>query len=413
MQGAAVACIPPFLIDRTEVTNAEYWEWWSKLPTKVFADGMTRAAYCPLGWSRTGPAFSDELKNVPVLGVSYEAAQAYARAHGKRLPTPYEWCLAALGPGGEAHPPAWMAQYVADHNAAAERIREAHLKFLHQHERVLDWPSFVSNDLGRKINGAGVLLLRGETLDFDLPWTFMYAARSETPLDVRQLMLAMEAFSARVIDPEADAIWRRFKAPLYVLPAGSRDFDVSPFGVQDMLLNSHDYVVPPPFALKSGDGFTLYVNWAGAPLREKLHNNLYVHAPFMSVTYCKASRILQAIVPPGTARWLQAGTNVHDDQAMIVPLQGWSFEIGPEPIHQDQRIMSFGRFWATDKFGQPSCPFPSDLYPDWAGPARHAVKEIESAVDIDALAALPGELPVLNVNTNIDTLNPVGFRCAR
>ena len=73
-----------FYCDRTEVTNAD----WLK------AMGAHRLAL-PATWSagRLDPALAQR----PVTGVSFEEAESYARALGKRLPTSLEWEKAARG----------------------------------------------------------------------------------------------------------------------------------------------------------------------------------------------------------------------------------------------------------------------------------------------------------------------------
>jgi iron(II)-dependent oxidoreductase len=101
--------IEAFRIDRDLVTNAEYAEfvesggyarreWWSD-------DGWTwkeqESIALPLGWS--GPLWRERRyfdegplrEDAPVTGVSWFEADAFARSHGKRLPTEFEWEAAA------------------------------------------------------------------------------------------------------------------------------------------------------------------------------------------------------------------------------------------------------------------------------------------------------------------------------
>src|SRR5205085_6670123 len=95
MEGATIACVAPFKIDATEVTNQDYLAFWNSLPEKERkSNGLS---YFPVSWSTTFPFFSGDVGNLPVLGVPLIGAQEYARWKCKRLPTPYEWCRAAFG----------------------------------------------------------------------------------------------------------------------------------------------------------------------------------------------------------------------------------------------------------------------------------------------------------------------------
>jgi iron(II)-dependent oxidoreductase len=78
--------LPAFRIDRALVTNAEYAEF-------VAGEG----AEPPPHWSRNGEPAPRE----PVLHVSFDDAEAYARWAGKRLPTEPEWEKAVKTAGDE------------------------------------------------------------------------------------------------------------------------------------------------------------------------------------------------------------------------------------------------------------------------------------------------------------------------
>lgn len=80
-----------FLLDRQEVSNAQY---------KAFVDQTGYAA--PEQWNRFG--YDLALAQRPVVGVTLEDAEAYARWCGKRLPTAAEWEAAARSPDARLYP---------------------------------------------------------------------------------------------------------------------------------------------------------------------------------------------------------------------------------------------------------------------------------------------------------------------
>lgn len=93
--------LPAFFIDRTEVTNKQY---------KRFIDETGYPA--PPHWkNNTYPKGEDDY---PVVNVSLEDAQAYAKWAGKRLPTEFEWEKAARSSDGRIFP--WGNFW--EHNAA-------------------------------------------------------------------------------------------------------------------------------------------------------------------------------------------------------------------------------------------------------------------------------------------------------
>lgn len=79
--------LPAFYIDRYEVSNAEYRQF-------VDATGHPQ----PYIWSRFG--YDETLADRPVIAVTVEDAEAYARWRGKRLPTHFEWEAAMRQPHG-------------------------------------------------------------------------------------------------------------------------------------------------------------------------------------------------------------------------------------------------------------------------------------------------------------------------
>ena len=76
-----VVYLDAFEIDRYEVTNAQYREFVASRPRRHDFDSI--------------PEFSGDLQ--PVIGVSWDDAEAYCAWRGKRLPTEFEWECAARG----------------------------------------------------------------------------------------------------------------------------------------------------------------------------------------------------------------------------------------------------------------------------------------------------------------------------
>ena len=84
--------LAPFLIDRAEVTNAEYREF-------LESTGHPQ----PTRWEALSE-WQDSWNELPVVGISFVDAKAYAEWAGKRLPTHPEWELAARGLDGLRYP---------------------------------------------------------------------------------------------------------------------------------------------------------------------------------------------------------------------------------------------------------------------------------------------------------------------
>jgi len=108
--------VPPFLIDRHEVTNAEYKEfidaggyerrsWWEGLDIRKGGKTLSLEEAMRMfvdTTGRPGPAtwelgsFPEGRGEYPVAGVSWYEASAYARFRGKALPTPHHFAKAAF-----------------------------------------------------------------------------------------------------------------------------------------------------------------------------------------------------------------------------------------------------------------------------------------------------------------------------
>lgn len=211
------ACVAPFLIDRYEVTNAQYWKFWQALSHE---DRQNRKAELyPLSWADNPAPFPKELDTVPVLGVPLAGAQAYATWAGKRLPTPYEWCLAAFGPNGGTTMPDWVNRYVADRQETWNRIVTAHSEYARQN------PDVFNTGMENGANG-----IAAQTL---LPWLFWYSFEAQHTRWSHDTIMRLTAH-----------LWKDWNDPQHILPVGSRKFDVSPYGVSDMIFNGAEMVMP-------------------------------------------------------------------------------------------------------------------------------------------------------------------------
>lgn len=92
--------VSPFALDRTPVTNAEYADFVEAVPR--WAPGAPPALFAGPGylarWNGRDPAAVRDdaaLRDQPVTGVSFFAAQAYCTWTGGRLPIEAEWELVA------------------------------------------------------------------------------------------------------------------------------------------------------------------------------------------------------------------------------------------------------------------------------------------------------------------------------
>ncbi|MCK6480464.1 MAG: formylglycine-generating enzyme family protein [Planctomycetes bacterium] len=107
-QKAEKRTVRAFYLDRTEVTGAAYLAF-----LEAMKDGKLRERILPTGWThgeKGAVKMPEGAGPLPVTGVPYEGAAAFAAFHGKRLPTEDEWERAARGAGNTKFPwgPEWV-----------------------------------------------------------------------------------------------------------------------------------------------------------------------------------------------------------------------------------------------------------------------------------------------------------------
>lgn len=103
--GYVVVAVPghrPFLIGRTEATVGEYYAFLATLsPEEAMARQPRNHKGSPLGLRRKST------NDMPVRGISWDDARAFAAWKGARLPTMAEWTLACQGADGRPYPWGW------------------------------------------------------------------------------------------------------------------------------------------------------------------------------------------------------------------------------------------------------------------------------------------------------------------
>jgi serine/threonine-protein kinase len=108
---AHIVTVKAFLIDKTEVTNAQYKEFVDKTGHRT-----------PLHWA--GGTYPEGAAQLPVVNVSWSDAAAFAKWAGKRLPTEAEWEVAARGTDGRLY--SWGSNW--DSSAANVDQKSGELK---------------------------------------------------------------------------------------------------------------------------------------------------------------------------------------------------------------------------------------------------------------------------------------------
>jgi hypothetical protein len=442
MEKATVACVPPFQIDKYEVTNQQYWDFWSALPAKTSAEQAFKRQAWPAGWANAPVPFAPDLARLPVLGVALPGAEAYACAQGKRLPTPYEWALAALGADGDTKAPEWLAQYVADKNETALHIKKAHLAFLQSapeihgddflllstrlHNLTLTkvkvGRSWLTVNADQRIHGSDFMVglpwiispLLGFAPELQAGGGFFDALDGVTGLDL-PLRLKMQKWSKELVEAQTQSLWNKWKAPSYVLPVGSRSFDIGPCGAADMILNGAELVRAPATAPSGLLGFAVSVTMLHPQDKRILDEMLLVSGPnpsglveeYASPAAYPLSRLIERSPGFPVAQWLWFQNNVEEARAAMRLVNGWQVNMQPAVSTVELRIDNHSPFVGPVFYDN----YP--LYKEWARPSKHTRAEIGSAIPLPAQEPLPTPLVPRDTGAFVRFLIPIGFRCAR
>jgi iron(II)-dependent oxidoreductase len=190
-----------FEIDRYEISNTHYLRF-------VLARGMEWPPY----WS--ADPFPDARSRHPVIGVTWQEADAYCRSLGKRLPTEAEWEKAARGGDGRLFPwgnqPAGWAKSNIAHPGSKRGFRYPPLANVDRYDRgqspygvyqmagnvgewVADWfdPEYYGSATNYNPDGAPVgewRVFRGGSWNED-PEVARSAGRGARPPDYRSYLI--------------------------------------------------------------------------------------------------------------------------------------------------------------------------------------------------------------------------------
>ncbi|HLK61367.1 MAG TPA: SUMF1/EgtB/PvdO family nonheme iron enzyme [Chthonomonadaceae bacterium] len=398
MEGAKVACVPTFRIDRYEVTNRDYLDFWLSLPERERQRESIRSAYYPLGWEAADPPYTDDVGRLPVLGVPLAGQQAFARWKGKRLLTPYEWLLAAYGPKGVTQPPDWIKRYTQDTDQTWLKVKQAH------------------EDYGR----AHPEIFRNGLVDFPrIPWIALKEEGIETAL-----------WSKKTVEAETAHLWEQWKDPPYLLPGGSRPFDKSLFGVMDMLLNGNEMVVGLPSVPYRNNLLTFRLFWPSDsrtlhPQNEMIPTSTAATFPLVnsSLPPPRLSRLYRRAYVSPFLDYIKAFSHLYETADMLRPLAecelrvgaGWTETLSwPHPFQISTFTSGNPRvgYSTRGEVGSPLDVYSREIaYPGyrlWTGMPPHYRSEIGRPVP------LTGTAPMTDTESaELYYITPNGFRCAR
>jgi formylglycine-generating enzyme required for sulfatase activity len=371
LDGEPFACIAPFLIDQFEVTNEEYYVYWKTIPESERKSLGTRMYHYPLTWAPwpIDPPFTSDIARTPVLGVPLPGAMAYARWRGKRLPTPYEWSMAAFGNRGDSLMAQWAGNYIGERNAAWIKIKNFHMEYLRIHT---------------ELHQAGMMV--GSIAK--LPW-----------ISKLQFTQYATAWSKETINGVLNELWTMWKDPLYVLPVGSRDFDVSPCGANDMILNASEMVMPSPTLPALGAARYMEIAWIPQkpspqdPWGPRTPEAMTDGGPLPPL-----SRLYRRNVIGPTAADIVLWSNINEAVQMMGPLSGWQLKMTGD-------VKSSASMWQTGRSPYEQLGRPSG-FQLWEEKPPHFRVEMGHPIPLDAPdRGGPG--------AQLYYYLPTGFRCAR
>jgi len=171
--------LPEFFMDKFEVTNEDYARFLDAVrqngdgPYRHKDQPSDKADHTPRYWPRAPGEKGDPLfysDNLPVVGVDWFDAWAYAKWAGKRLPTEAEWERAARGPKGYLYP--WGNAWEAWRTNSPERFSEfRNFKRPTLEDTLMRWADWCLSPAGRRWLAAQRATLpveanRGDLSDF-------------------------------------------------------------------------------------------------------------------------------------------------------------------------------------------------------------------------------------------------------
>jgi formylglycine-generating enzyme required for sulfatase activity len=369
LAGDTVACVAPFKIDRTEVSNKQYLDFWLSLPDSDRRRLGFQSNYFPASWSKAGAPFPSTITDLPVIGVPMPGAEAFAKAHGKRIPTPYEWALAAFGPNGEKSVE-WIRKYINDRNEVWGRVKEMHREYLQFHPELKQELYYSPSH-------------------YDLPWMAAQPALQNAARWSKQTVVEAE-----------EPLWSTWKNPLYLEAVGTRDFDESACGARDMLLNASELVQPYPGGPINGRPRWMEVEWVRHDPTEKdpwKARGLFALKEIDALP--PLSRLYRRALLSPPVDELISLSNMSEIVSMLAPLEGWSLH-----MTSDSGVTVAGLIPRRPP-GAAVLTFPgTDLY---AERPRHFREEIGLPLPLDHTDRSPSGGPQLYY------VAPTGFRCVK
>jgi hypothetical protein len=195
---------------------------------------------------------------------------------------------------------------------------------------------------------------------------------------------------------EVRAMWRD---PLYVLPVGSREYDVSPCGAMDMILNASELVTPNPAPPAMGNARYMEISWTPP---KPMINDPWSPRPIDVLTDGRPlqplSRLYRRSIIGPTSQAVMMWSNISETVQMLGPLAGWQLNMTAD-------AKANATMWprGADPYEQFNRPAGLQL---WMGAPPHFHREMGRPVPIDA-PERTGAGPQLFYYL------PTGFRCAR